>query len=94
MQENAGVPLENLETAEFDIDPNAPEIPSGIRTEIRHIMQKSYFVIPNMQEALKGFERVSELKNMLTEGNFKVDRNYVEAKSIATMAYLILKEVI
>ena len=94
MQENTGVPLENLETAEFDIDPNAPEIPSGIRTEIRHIMQKSYFVIPNMQEALKGFERVSELKNMLTEGNFKVDRNYVEAKSIATMAYLILKEVI
>ena len=94
LQENAGVPLENLETAEFDIDPNAPEIPSGIRTEIRHIMQKSYFVIPNMQEALKGFERVSELKNMLTEGNYKVDRNYVEAKSIATMAYLILKEVI
>lgn len=87
-------PLEALESSEFDIDENAPEIPAGIRTEIRHIMQKSYFVIPDMQEALKGFERVSELRNMLMEGNFKVDRNYIEAKSIATMAYLILKEVI
>lgn len=87
-------PLDELEGAEFAVDPNAPEIPLGIRTEIRHIMQKSYFVIPNMQEALKGFERVSELKNMLSEGNYKVDRNFVEAKSIATMAYLILKEVI
>ncbi|MCI5905760.1 MAG: L-aspartate oxidase [Oscillospiraceae bacterium] len=87
-------PLEELESAEFNIDPNAPEIPTGIRTEIRHIMQKSYFVIPDMQEALKGFERVSELKRMLEEGNYKVDHNYVEAKSIATVAYLILKEVI
>jgi L-aspartate oxidase len=87
-------PLDSLESAEFDIDPNAPEIPAGIRTEIRHIMQKSYFVIPDMQEALKGFERVSELKKMLEEGNYKVDHNYIEAKSIATVAYLILKEVI
>jgi L-aspartate oxidase len=88
------IPLDELESAEFDIDPNAPEIPAGIRTEIRHIMQKSYFVIPDMQEALKGFERVSELKRMLEEGNYKVDHNYIEAKSIATVAYLILKEVI
>lgn len=86
--------LDKLESAEFPIDENAPEIPHGIRTEIRHIMQKSYFVIPDMQEALKGFERISEIKRMLEEGNFKIDHNYVEAKSLATVAYLILKEVI
>ena len=57
-------------------------------------MQRSYFVIPDMQEALKGFERISEIKRMLEEGNFKIDHNYVEAKSLATVAYLILKEVI
>lgn len=86
--------LDKLESAEFPIDENAPEIPHGIRTEIRHIMQRSYFVIPDMQEALKGFERISEIKRMLEEGNFKIDHNYVEAKSLATVAYLILKEVI
>lgn len=90
----SSTPLDSLESADFDINPNAPEIPAGIRTEVRHIMQKSYFVIPDMQEALKGFERVSELKRMLEEGDYKVDRDYVEAKSIATVAYLILKEVI
>lgn len=86
--------LDKLESAEFPIDENAPEIPHGTRTEIRHIMQRSYFVIPDMQEALKGFERISEIKRMLEEGNFKIDHNYVEAKSLATVAYLILKEVI
>ena len=86
--------LDKLESAEFPIDENAPEIPHGIRTEIRHIMQRSYFVIPDMQEALKGFERISEIKRMLEAGNFKIDHNYVEAKSLATVAYLILKEVI
>lgn len=86
--------LDKLESAEFPIDENAPEIPHGIRTEIRHIMQRSYFVIPDMQEALKGFERISEIKRMLEDGNFKIDHNYVEAKSLATVAYLILKEVI
>ncbi len=91
--ENA-IPLENLESADFAINPDAPPIPQGLRTEIRHIMQKSYFVIPDMQEAVSGFERISEIKTMLEEGDFKIDHNYVEAKSLATVAYLILKEVI
>ena len=42
-----------------------------------------------MREALAGFERISEIKRL-----FAVDYNYVEAKSLATVAYLILKEVI
>ncbi len=86
--------LDSLETADFPISDTAVPIPLGIRTEIRHIMQKSYFVIPDMKEALAGFERISEIKRMLEEGDFVIDHNYVEAKSLATVAYLILKEVI
>lgn len=86
--------LDNMESADFAESETAKPIPQGIRTEIRHIMQKSYFVIPNMQEALAGFERISEIKRMLEDGDFVVDHNYVEAKSLATVAYLILKEVI
>ncbi len=79
---------------EFDLPENAEHIPTGIRTEIRHIMQKAYFVIPDKQQALAGFERVCEIKKMLETGNYIIDRDFVEAKSLATVAYIILKEVI
>lgn len=87
-------PLEELESADFHVNEAAEPIPHGLRTEIRHIMQKSYFVIPDMKEALAGFERISEIKRLLEDGDFAIDYNYVEAKSLATVAYLILKEVI
>lgn len=91
---DTSLPLEQLEEYKFEISETAVPIPQGIRTEIRHIMQKSYFVIPNMQGAVAGFERIAEIKRMLDEGDYIVDHNYVEAKSLATVAYLILKEVI
>ncbi len=69
-------------------------IPHGFRTEIRHIMQNSYFVIPDKKAAVEGFERVKEIKRELTNGNYIIDPDFIEAKSLATIAYLILKEVI
>ena len=71
-----------------------PETPKGIRTQIRHNMQKSYFVIPDKKSAVEGFERVKEIRSMLINGKYKINSDYVEAKSLATVAYLILKEVI
>lgn len=83
-----------FEQYEFVQPKDAVKIPHGIRTEVRHIMQKSYFVIPDKKSAVEGFERIKELKKLLAEGNFIIDSDYVEAKSLVTMAYLILKEVI
>ena len=57
-------------------------------------MQRSFFVIPDKQKALEGFERVSEIKRMLESGNYIIDRDFVEAHSLAVVAFLILKEVI
>ena len=94
LESNKDYDLDNMESGGFKVSETAVPIPLGIRTEIRHIMQKSYFVIPNMQDALSGFERISEIKTMLEEGDFVIDHNYVEARSLATVAYLILKEVI
>jgi len=84
----------DAESYPYKVSETAKPIPTGIRTEIRHIMQKSYFVIPDLNEAIKGIERVSEIKNDLENGDYVVDHNYVEAKSLATVAYIILKEVI
>lgn len=83
-----------FDSFEFEDKEGAVHIPQGIRTEVRHIMQNSYFVIPNMSEAVNGFQRLSELKSELENGNYIIDRDYVEARSIVTCAYLILKEII
>ena len=78
----------------FEEPADAVHIPTGLRTEIRRIMQQAYFVIPDKEQALTGFERVLEIKKLLEQGNFIIDRDYVEAKSLATVAYIILKEII
>ena len=58
-------------------------------------MQSTYFVIPESKEALlKGFERVKEIKGILDKETFSLTRDYIEARSLATIAYIILKEVI
>lgn len=74
--------------------PEGDELPKGIRTEIRHIMQKSYFVVPNYEEAAKSLVRVAEIKEMLDKGNYALTPDYIEAKSLATVAYIVLGEVV
>ena len=82
----------DFEEYDFEIDENAPHIPTGIRTEIRDIMQHTYFVIPNENELAAGLERVKQLKDFLYNGHFKIDRDYIEAKSLATVAYIVLTD--
>ncbi|MBR6336818.1 MAG: FAD-binding protein [Ruminococcus sp.] len=77
---------------EFDTDNNAPHIPHGIRTKIRKIMQSAYFVIPDVEEVFKGYRDICELKENLDNGSYKVDRDYVEACSLCTCAYIILSD--
>ncbi|MCH5324814.1 MAG: FAD-binding protein [Eubacterium sp.] len=82
---------------EREYDYPAPEgkpLPSGIRTEIRHIMQKSYFVLPDYEQAQKNLGRVEELKDMLYNGGYEITPDYIEAKSLTTVAYIILGEVV
>lgn len=83
-----------FDTYQFDSDKNSNDIRHGIRTEIRSIMQNSHFVTPNKDEAIKGYHRICELLKEIDDGNYRVTRDLVEAKSLATIAYLILKEVI
>ena len=73
--------------------PEGKELSHGIRTEVRHIMQKSYFIYPDYPEAEKGLKRITELKNELDSGGYAVTPDYVETKSIVTCAYIILTEV-
>lgn len=74
--------------------PEGKPLPHGIRTEVRHIMQKSYFIYPDYPEAEKGLKRITELKNKIDSGGWAVTPDFVETKSIVTCAYIILNEVI
>lgn len=87
-------PSKTFENYPFKVEENVPHIPKGIRTEIRTIMQESYFVIPDKDALKDGFKRVKEIKEMLENEKWLVDSDYVIAKSLATVAYIVLKEVI
>ncbi|WP_203226447.1 L-aspartate oxidase [Massiliimalia timonensis] len=80
--------------AEFPEIQNALPLPAGIRTETRAIMQRAYFITPNQQEIVNGYERVCALKKQLETTPYRIDRDYVEAKSLVTVAYIILKELL
>ena len=82
-------------TTEYDFrNPEGKELPKGLRTEIRHIMQKAYFVVPNVKEAKKSIDRVREIKEQLETGGYELTPEYIEALSIATCAYIILSEIV
>lgn len=67
-------------------------IPHGIRTELRKILQENYFVIPNTEHMQEAYDRVTELIQLIACEDWRMDQDYLEAKSQATCAYLILEE--
>ena len=82
-------------TTEYDFrSPEGNPLPTGLRTEVRHIMQKAYFVVPDVEEAKKSVGRVREIKEQLETGGYEMTPEYIEALSIATCAYIILSEIV
>lgn len=91
-QRKSGVNKEHGEETEKQFYGGAP-LPRGMRTEIREIMQRAYFVIPDSGAIHEGFRRVTDILNRLRTGGFAVNPDYCEALSIATVAFIILREV-
>jgi L-aspartate oxidase len=81
-----------FEEALFDLHEGAEPVPHGVRTQLRHILQESYFVRPNAQKIQENFPKVCELLHELEDGRYKINSDYVEARSTATIAFLILNE--
>ena len=69
-------------------------LPHGLRTEIRSIMQEAHFVIPKPAAVAPGLRRVKEIKAQLEQGGYAITPDWVEACSLATVAALILQEVL
>ena len=68
-------------------------LPKGIRTEIRTILQDAYFVIKKPEKFAESYRRFNEILNDLENTDYILNSDYVEAKSLATVAQEIMKEV-
>ena len=66
-------------------------LPVGMRTQIREIMQRSYFVIPDNDAAMRNLPKVNEIVKRLETGNFEITPDYIEARSLATVAKIVLE---
>lgn len=82
------------------VDTPQPAIPSGsrpmepgYRTEIREIMQKAWFVLPDYDAVKQGLSRAEDILRTLQNGHYAVTTDYMEAKSLATICVIILREV-
>lgn len=68
-------------------------VPDSIKTEIREIMQRSYFVLPDAGRVRSGRIQIDNILKRLKGGNFKVTTQFCEVLSMATAAHIILNEV-
>ena len=68
-------------------------LPHGYRTEIRSIMQKAWFVIPDFVAVETGLRRAEEILADLQNGGYALTPDFIEAKSLATVCSIILREV-
>jgi len=67
-------------------------IPDGIVTEIRSIMQRAYFVMPDAAAIRFGLKQIDNILKRLKGGKYKWTTEYLEALSLATVAFIVLSE--
>lgn len=68
-------------------------MPSGFRSQIREILQDTYFVIPKPENFEERYKKVETILNQLFSEEYEITPNLVEARSIAIVASIILDEV-
>ncbi|MGI6772551.1 MAG: L-aspartate oxidase [Acutalibacteraceae bacterium] len=78
---------------EFNVDYSGAPLPAGTADEIRSIMQRSYFVLPNPDKIRTGLQQIENILRRLKSAKFAKTVEYLEALSLATAASIILSEV-
>ncbi|CZT55981.1 L-aspartate oxidase [Eubacteriaceae bacterium CHKCI005] len=76
-----------------DLPLDGMPLPSGLRTQVRDIMQSAHFVVPNPVAAREGMKRVKKILAMLESSHYAVTPDFIETKNITTVAMIILEEV-
>ncbi len=74
-------------------DLSGKQLPHGYRTEIRRLMQDCHFVIKKPEAVPGNLEKAREILKDLTEGGYEINRDFIEARSLAAVAVIVLEEV-
>ena len=74
-------------------DLSGNKLPHGYRTEIRELMQDCHFVIKKPEKVPANLIRAKEILNDLEQGGYEINRDFIEARSLATVAVIVLEEV-
>lgn len=74
------------------LDFSGAPLPEGLRTEIRGIMQRAFFVLPDPAAIRFGLKQIDNILKRLKGAKYEQTTSYLEALSLATCAYIILKE--
>ncbi len=90
LSEENNAPFEHIPPVD-DLSGNG--MPKGFRTEIRKIVQDCHFVIPKPEKVANGLKRTEEILDNIVSGGYEINRDFVEARSLATVAAIILREV-
>jgi L-aspartate oxidase len=69
------------------------KMPSGCRSQIRKILQDSYFVLPKPEKYEDSYRQVENIIKLLFSESYEISSDLAEAKSIAVVASIILNEV-
>ena len=80
-----------LEPAHLPIE--GKPIPRGCRSKIREILQDAYFVLPKPEKYEESYRETEEIIKQLFSQKYQISSDFVEAKSIAVIASIILDEV-
>ncbi len=66
----------------------------GYRTSIRQIIGRAWFVVPNYEAVHDGLKESTKILKKLKNNDYAITSDYLEAKSLATICTLLLKEVV
>ncbi|MBE6788197.1 MAG: L-aspartate oxidase [Ruminococcaceae bacterium] len=69
-------------------------LPHGFRTKIRHLLQKGFYVVPDVEAAKNSLNEVKEIEKILENEDYTLSMDLVEARNAAVIAGIILNDVI
>ncbi len=75
-------------------DLSGRQLPHGYRTEIRELMQDCHFVIKKPEKVPGNLVRAKEILDDLINGGYEINRDYIEARSLAYVAVTVLQEIL
>ncbi|MDR0915059.1 MAG: L-aspartate oxidase [Oscillospiraceae bacterium] len=67
-------------------------LPPGIRTKIRQIIQDTFFVVLKQEKVQQSLAQIDEIINDLITGGYAITPDFIEARSLAIVAGIILTE--